>query len=205
MKRIYESDARLDERNVDLVSVDFIKNNTRINNNNYAKIIKEQIAKIQDDHLLPIIGTHLLHKLQYLIYHDEIDLDDNKDYWNLLTGPILDFFIPYVEYFCILALQYDIRNKGLTKTNDNYTQNATLDEINVNMAGLANNMAQAADNLSLYLEARQSIFPEMSRCCRGEEKKPKFYRYVRSAIYFRKSPGCGCWYGYGKNKFKKYE
>ena len=96
----------MSHRNVLLISEDYLKTESFLDDNVSGKYLLTAIKMAQDIELQSIIGTNLLHSIQKKVFDNVIDLEDNKRYKDLLDN----YIQPFLLYQVLQSLNnwYDI-------------------------------------------------------------------------------------------------
>lgn len=186
-----------------LISPEFIKLNSNISDNLNEKVLATAIREAQSIDLQQIIGQCLLDKLKELVMNEEIYIDENIAYKELLDQA--QFFLAYTAIAKVVMLvNYKIDNVGVVTTRDENIDNITLDEafqIQDHYQAKADHYAYMLEN---YVLEHQREFPELSGCqCR--KIKATLYSASNSKIWLGGARGrngwVSGWNGYRYNKF----
>ena len=146
-----------------LSSEAYIKSTTNISDNLAGKFLLPSLRDAQEIGLKGIIGDCLLSKLKRLIKENELNLQVNSAYKDLV-----DRCQPYLAYETIVEvverISYKVVNFGVTKSTDENLQVATQDEI----AKQKFFYQAKADNYCLdiqnFLLNNRSAYPELKAC-----------------------------------------
>lgn len=146
-----------------LISEDYIKSTTNISDNIAGDYLLPSIKLAQDIDLESTIGTHLLQKLQVLVFDNNISDEENVMYKLLLDK----YIQPYLAYATIQHLTptvaYKIANQGVIRTDDEKSYNITsaeTDKITEHYKHLANVYKK---RLQLFLIANYDDFIELMK------------------------------------------
>ena len=146
-----------------LISEEYIKSVTNISDNIANDYLLPSIKLAQDIELEETIGTHLLQKLQVLVYDNNIGNEDNAMYKLLLDK----YIQPYLAYATIQHLTptvaYKIANQGVVRTDDEKSYNITtneVDKVSEHYKHLANVYKK---RLQLFLIANYDDFIELMK------------------------------------------
>ena len=146
-----------------LISEDFIKSTTNISDNVSSDYLLPAIKLAQDIELEETIGTHLLQKLQVLVFDNNIGNEDNAMYKLLLDKYIL----PYLAYATIHHLAptvaYKIANQGVVRTEDEKSYNITSNEVDKTSEHYKHLANVYKKRLQLFLIANYDEFPELMK------------------------------------------
>lgn len=110
-----------------LISEDFVKALTNMSDNMQGKLVNPAIAEAQEAGLREILGDNLMNKLISLVENDEIELEENIMYKNLLDKA--QYYLAYQVITNIMILTaVKIDNSGLMQVNDEHTQNISIED-----------------------------------------------------------------------------
>lgn len=147
--------------NVLLISEDYIKTHTSIDDNLTAGYLLPTIKLAQDINLQTVIGTKLYERLMELVNTGSIQNE-------VAYKHLLDVYIqPYLTYSVIsmitLPAAFKITNAGVVRTEDEKMSNVSLTDVNL-IKEYYNKYANYYKNLlQKYLLDNQSIYPELNR------------------------------------------
>lgn len=144
-----------------LISEDYIKSVTNISDNLANDYLLPSIKLAQDIDLESTIGTQLLHKLQKLVYDNDISNQENSNYKLLLDN----YIQPYLAYSTIQhivpTVAYKLANQGVLRTDDEKSYNVTSNEID-KVADYYNHIANTfKKRLQMFLIANYNEFTEL--------------------------------------------
>lgn len=144
-----------------LISEDYIKSVTNISDNLANDYLLPSIKLAQDIDLESTIGTQLLHKLQKLVYDNDISNQENEMYKLLLDN----YIQPYLAYSTIKHLtptvSYKLANQGVLRTDDEKSYNVTSNEVD-KVADYYSHIANTfKKRLQLFLIANYNNFTEL--------------------------------------------
>lgn len=150
--------------NVLLISEDYVKANSGLDNNLYGKYLLPAIREAQDMGLQPIIGTSLYDVLKGMVADESID----GDYKNLLDT----YIQPYLLYKTIANVigiaSTKIANLGTMRTEDENAYNVSKEERDYLVNTYIYKADFYCDLLQRYLCKNRSNFPELNNCdCAG--------------------------------------
>lgn len=147
-----------------LISEDFIKTNSTLNDNAFGKYILPAIKEAQDIGLQSVLGECLYKKLLDLVQTGEIQLEDNIAYKDLLDNYVRDYLLYLVLSNSVLNLNVKLANIGTVLTNDERIVNLTQGETDL----LDSNYSHKADfykkRLQSFLLNNYEAFPELEEC-----------------------------------------
>lgn len=146
-----------------LISEDYVKSVTNISDNIANDYLLPSIKLAQDIELEETIGTHLLQKLQVLVFDNNIGNEENVMYKLLLDKYIL----PYLAYSTIHHLAptvaYKIANQGVIRTDDEKSYNITSNEVDKTSEHYKHLSNVYKKRLQLFLIANYNEFPELMK------------------------------------------
>ena len=112
-----------------LISCDYLKSHTSINNNVDNTLLNNAIWEAQTIHIQQITGSELYNKVIDLVVSGDIQLPANSDYKTLLD----DFLQPTIAYWAwyesIPYVSFKIVNKGVELQNSDYSNNTQLNQM----------------------------------------------------------------------------
>lgn len=139
----------------------YIRSVTVIDTNVESKFLLSAMREAQDVHLQEIIGKSLMDKISNLILADELDLESNQAYKNLIDECQLFLAYQSVAILC-LTTNVKISNGGLQQTSDE-----NLATLNVNDGfTIQTHFQDKADfyarRLQEYILENKASLPEIS-------------------------------------------
>lgn len=148
-----------------LVSPVFIRSVTNISNNLNDKYLQSAIREATDVDYEEIVGSKMLYKLKSLIDTDEIELDENINYKNLLEAS--KYFLAYSAIARIVVISsVKLDNSGANTAQDEYVNNLELDEIMQLEKYYTNKVDAYRYRLQNYIRKNIKVLPEIeSECC----------------------------------------
>lgn len=178
-------------RNVLLTSPDFIRLNSNISDNINSKVLATAIREVQEDELMEIMGEELVDKLQSLVENNEINLDENEAYKDVLDKA--QMFITYkVIAEVIMMVNCKIDNAGLIQTRDENMDYMSLDETFT----LKNYYDIKADHyaylLQNFLIEHLNILPELTEY-QAWKIHSTLYSAANPSIFLGGARGRGFW------------
>lgn len=108
----------MSHRNVLLISEDYLKSESFLDDNVSGKYLLTAIKLAQDVELQSIVGTKLLQSIQKKVYDNEIDLDANSYYKDLLDNYIQPFLLYQVLSEIVIPISYKMSNFGVMQSSD---------------------------------------------------------------------------------------
>lgn len=141
---------QLNYRNVLLISEDYIKSNSTLDNNISGKYLQAAITSAQDVELQSTIGTKLLEALQkkcinWIDPHtpvhpieppeplpsDSIDDSDNYRYKELLDYYVQPYLLYQVLSEIVIPISYKLGNFGVMRTDDEKDLTSDINQVNL--------------------------------------------------------------------------
>lgn len=112
------------------VDVEYILNNTIVNQNVEERLLNVAIVEAMNIHLQPVLGTKLYKKLIAMIDDDSILTSTNINYKNLLIDYVQPACAQWTVFEVVPYLKYKLMNKTVAVQNsDNSTPIETADLI----------------------------------------------------------------------------
>lgn len=108
----------MSHRNVLLISEDYLKTESFLDDNVSGKYLLTAIKMAQDIELQSIIGTNLLHSIQKKVFENVIELEANKRYKDLLDNYIQPFLLYQVLSEIVIPISYKMSNFGVMQSSD---------------------------------------------------------------------------------------
>lgn len=171
-----------------LTSETFVKKATSISDNIAGKYLQSAILEAQETGLKGIYGDRLFRKVKELVKTEEIELDSNANYKELLDNS--QYYLAYMAVIEVTnKVSYKIGNFGVAKSNDENLQVATYEDI-VKMQYYYQSKADAfCLDLQHWILEHRSSFPELTTAhCN------KISSNLHSAA------SCGIWLGGARGK-----
>lgn len=151
--------------NVLLMSEDYLKTNSNLNENCYGKWILPAIRESQEIGLRSIIGECLYDKICELVADGSIVNIENTAYKDLLDEQIQPYLLYQTLSNIVPILNAKLANMGSTLTNDEHLVNLTQGESDL----LQNYYKERADfyvkRMQDFLKANEAAFPELTCGC----------------------------------------
>lgn len=144
-----------------LTSEEFVKSYSNISNNINGKLMGTAIREAQEIDLRGIIGSCLLEKLKYLVFYDEVCLEGNEIYREIIDQ--CQYFLTYtaIRNLCLIT-SFKIDNIGVSQTYDeNISSMSMTDTYNI-MEQYARKADYFCGLLQEYLLENKKFIPELS-------------------------------------------
>jgi len=172
-----------------LISEQFLRTYTDINNNIDTELIKNAIRESQDIGLQAIVGTLLYQKLVTLVDSGDINNEENANYKTLLTDYIQDYLIYASYWYSLDAIYLRSRNNGLIKPMGGENSEGVERELyNLKRQSIENKMSYYAERLTKYIIEEQGLYPEINNSNKLYEQNPNYNNKYKNGFVFRKSP-----------------
>ena len=167
---------------VKFVSVEFIKDNSTIEDNVDNKKLVPFIYKVQDLYLQQILGTTFYNHLKDAVVNSTLTSDEE----NLLRDYIQPMIVEYVVYQSLPFLSNKITNKSISQENSEFSQPSGLDEIKF----LRNSVRDMAEfygkRLAKFLCDNSILFPSYNNPDDNENLRKSSKSYF-TGVYIPKS------------------
>lgn len=121
----------MSHRNVLLISEDYLKTESFLDDNVSGKYLLTAIKMAQDIELQSIIGTKLLHSIQKKVFDNVIELEANKRYKDLLDNYIQPFLLYQVLSEIVIPISYKMSNFGVMQSSDEKDYSVDNKQINL--------------------------------------------------------------------------
>lgn len=108
----------MEHKNVLLISEDYLKTESFLDDNVSGKYLLTAIKLAQDVELQSIIGTVLLESIQKKVLENQIDGYENKAYKKLLDEYIQPFLLYQVLSEIVIPISYKMSNFGVMQSSD---------------------------------------------------------------------------------------
>lgn len=173
-----------------LISCDYLKENSTINNNVDNNLLNNSIWEGQSIHIQQILGTCLYKAIIELVRSGDIATPQYADYKNLLDEYIQPCTAYWAWYEVIPYIAMKVVNKGIERQSSDYSQPSQLNEMEYLRDEIRNKAEFYSQRLTAFLTENKSHFPEYAQSCGCKELSPTHNQYF-SGIQFDHDP-CGC-------------
>lgn len=147
-----------------LISEQYIKANSGLDDNVYGKFLLPAMREAQDINLQSIIGSSLMDKLCALVKSGEITNEENWDYKYLLDKHIQ----PYLMYITISniipLIGSKLSNLGVIISNDEHVENLSKNDKDSLKDYYTLRSDHYARKMQKYLCKNRIIYPELNDC-----------------------------------------
>lgn len=146
--------------NILLISEDYIKTNSGLNDNVFGSYLTPAIREAQDMRLQSVIGTNL-----YKSILDQIDTDTLQPQYKTLLDDYIQVFLMYQTISDLVPIiGVKLTNLGVVVSNDEHLTNLTQSERDL----VQNYYIERADfycrRLQEHLLANRDKYPELQEC-----------------------------------------
>ena len=147
-----------------LISEEYLKQRSLVNDNVDACYISPSIIDAQEIYLQQIIGTKFLRKLYQLVESGDIETAPASAYKELLEQYIQPYLVYKVQSQLLLAVFAKIRNQGVVNYVDTNTTQMTQADINFLKSDFDSKASFEADRMTRYIIAHATDYPEWGSC-----------------------------------------
>lgn len=173
-----------------LISTEFLKAHTIINNNVTDELLNNAIFEAQVIHIQQTIGTKLYEKLLTLVRTNDIHQPQYADYKNLLDGYVMECTAYWALYECLPYIRYKVVNKGVETQNSEWSNGVDSQELNRLQESIADKAQFFTRRLSDFILQNRTLYPEYIMNNKIDELHPNGGEYF-SGFQFD-SYGCPC-------------
>lgn len=173
-----------------LISTEFLKAHTIINNNVTDELLNNAIFEAQVIHIQQTIGTKLYEKLLTLVRTNDIHQAQYSDYKNLLDGYVMECTAYWALYECLPYVRYKVVNKGVETQNSEWSNGVDSQELNRLQEAIADKAQFFTRRLSDFILQNRTLYPEYIMNNSIDELHPNGGEYF-SGFQFD-SYGCPC-------------
>lgn len=186
----------MDYRNILLISEDYIKSESNLDNNVSGKYLQSAIKLAQDITLQSTIGTKLLESLQKkcIDTEDNIDNEENIKYKELLDYYIQPFLLYQVLSDIIIPITYKLSNFGVMRTDDEKDIVAEPSQVNLLKKYYQDKADFFKNRLQDWVITYYNDFPELYSYKPLKDMYPNLYS----------SSSCSLWLGGARGKGWRY-
>ena len=172
-------------KDVLLISEDYIKSESMLDNNISGKYLLTAIKVSQDIELQSILGSSLLESIQSKIFDNTIHLKEYAIYKDLLDNKIQPFLQYQVLSEISMLTAYKMSNFGVMQSSDDKDIAVDNKQINQVRNFYLNKANVYKERLQNYLIYHRTEFPELNDFDFPKDVYPNLYS----------SSGCGIWLG----------
>lgn len=165
-----------------LISTQFLKENTSINDNVADYLLNAAIRDAQTINLQQTTGTKLYKKILSLVADGTISDPENEPYKTLLDDYIQPLVLNWAFVYAIPQIRYKIMNVGVVnQSGDNSTPTDTK-EMQFVIDEARNKAEYYSTILSDFLKANFKTYPEYLQNTEWDEKRPFFNQYTSGLV-----------------------
>lgn len=168
--------------NIFLISEDYIKSNSNLDNNLSGKYLQTAIKLSQDIELQSVIGTKLLEKIQQLVIDG---FPENSRYKELLDDYIQPFLLYNVLSEVTIQISFKLSNFGVMRTDDEKDLATDLNNVNLIKKYYRDKADFFKKRLQDWIITHYNDFPELYTYKPLEDMYPNLYS----------ASSCGIWLG----------
>lgn len=158
--------------NIFLISEDYIKSNSNLDNNMSGKYLQTAIKLSQDIELQSVIGTKLLEKIQQLVIDG---FPENSRYKELLDDYIQPFLLYNVLSEVTIQISFKLSNFGVVRTDDEKDLATDLNNVNLIKKYYRNKADFFKKRLQDWIITHYNDFPELYTYKPLEDMYPNLY------------------------------
>lgn len=151
-----------------LISEDYVKEQSNLNDNLWGKFLLPAIREAQDINLQTIIGSCLYNRILAMVDDGSITADENVAYKDLLDNKIQDFLLYSTLANLTPTIDVKLANAGQITTNDEHIVNLTQAEADLLEKNYRNRADFYGKRLQEFLKANKAAFPELECGCGGD-------------------------------------
>jgi hypothetical protein len=179
-----------------MVSEQFIKDTTVIDENVDMKLLRDTIELCQEKYILPLVGTGIYNELVTQILAGSVDSDNTT----LLDSYIQTALKWWVQYEGVDILTYKFTNKTIAKKNSENSQPIDMEEVRRLMEKWRTNAEMYSQRVTDYLQQNNTTFTLYDNPGSGSDTiYPKKNSYTTS-IWLGGNDSCA-----GKSLEDRYE
>lgn len=164
-----------------LISEDYLKTNSNLNDNAFGKWILPAIREAQEMSLMPIIGECLYNKVCELVSNGLIDNDLYAAYKDLLDDRIQPFLLYQTLTNIVPIINGKMANIGTVATNDEHIITLSQGELDLTQNYYRERADFYAKRLQDWVKNNREAFPELECVCSA---KPNLERANNSVGIF---------------------
>lgn len=150
--------------NILLISEDYVKSNSNIDDNLWGKMLIPAIREAQEMGLQAIIGGNLYQAILDKVADGSIQNEDNFDYKYILDKHIQPYLLYKVMVNVIPVIGTKLSNMGVMTTDDEKATNVAKSERDNLMTYYQYRADFYAQRLQEYLCHNSMIYPELNDC-----------------------------------------
>lgn len=180
----------MEHKNVLLISEDYLKTESFLDDNVSGKYLLTAIKLAQDVELQSILGTNLLESIQKKVYDNEIDKFDYSCYKELLDSYVQPFLLYQVLSEIVIPISYKMSNFGVMQSSDEKDYAVDNKQINLVRTYYRDKANVYKERLQNWLIYNKASFSELNEFDFPKDVYPNLYS----------SSSCGIWLGGERGK-----
>lgn len=157
-----------------IISENYLKEYTTINNNVDIKIVTPVIQEAQTFYILPILGTQLYNQIISQVGSNTVSAANVT----LLDNYVVPCLMYYVKCELIPEMKYRMMNKGVMIKNSENSQPADLTEIQFLMDRAKNKAEELAERTTRFLRHNSATYPLYTANAQYDEIRPNRNNYT---------------------------
>lgn len=161
-----------------LISTQCLKENTSINDNVADYLLSNAIREAQDINVQQVTGTVLYRKILSLVSNDEIQMEENVKYKELLDTYIIPVVIYYAYLYAVPSIRYKVQNTGVVNQSSDNSTPSDIKDVQFVMDDIRNKAEYYANILGNFLKANYKEYPEYLANKNIDEKRPMIHQYT---------------------------
>ena len=138
------------------ISVNYLKDNTPLNENLDDKLLKASIKEAQEVYIRDIIGSGVYNELQDQAYNDTLTAD-NRTLLDTYIAPCLKY---YTLVESMMPLTFKFLNKTVASRNSENATPVTTDELTMIEKRYRDKAEYYADRLRSFLKEYPELYPK---------------------------------------------
>lgn len=182
-----------------LISCDYLKSHTTINNNVDNNLLNSAIWEAQSIHIQQTIGTRLYDKLIKLVKTGDIHNPNFSWYKLLLEDYIMDAVAYWAFYECLPYVRFKVVNKGVESQYSEWSSNTDSQELNRLQEAIGNKAEFYTRRLSDFILENRQYYPEYLQNNRIDEMHPDGGEYFSGIQFDGYICPCDRTMGYNRN------
>ena len=150
--------------NVLLISEDYLKTNSNLNDNAFGKWILPAIRESQEMGLMPIIGECLYKRICEMVDNGDINKQVNVAYKDLLDERIQPYLLYQTLCNIVPIINGKMANIGTVATNDEHIITLSQGELDLTQNYYRERADFYAKRLQEWVKTNETAYPELKNC-----------------------------------------
>lgn len=159
-----------------MITEQFIKDNTTINENVDVKLMRSTIWDCQRDYIKPILGTDLYNKILADINNSTL----SGDYLTLRDEYISESLLKWFMMESVPTMLYKYRNKAVSTQSSDNAQPINYTEMREEMNRWRDKAELRSQDITSYLCANSTLFPEYTSNSDSDDIQPNGNNFTTS-------------------------